>query len=99
IKHTVVGIVSQRLVRKRCECFPIGCDHCDSTGLYGRAAIGEMLLVTPELRSCLNASHSMDIPKDVLMSHYISLKESGEEALRNGLTTAVEVNRYCRDTK
>lgn len=97
IKHTVVGIVSQRLVRKRCDCFPTGCDHCDSTGLQGRAAIGEMLLVTPELRGYLKASHTIEIPSTVLKSHYISLKESGEAALSKDITTASEVNRYCGD--
>ncbi|QOL19856.1 GspE/PulE family protein [Candidatus Bodocaedibacter vickermanii] len=99
IKHTVVGIVSQRLVRKRCECFPTGCDHCDSTGLYGRAAIGEMLLVTPALRSYMQASHTIEIPSDILMSHYISLKESGDAAIGNAITTAVEVSKYCGDVK
>jgi type II secretory ATPase GspE/PulE/Tfp pilus assembly ATPase PilB-like protein len=97
IKHTVVGIVSQRLVRKRCECFPTGCEHCDSTGLHGRAAIGEMLRVTPELRKVLHSTTDMDIPQAVLNSHYISLKESGESAIRNAITTAAEVNRYCGD--
>jgi type II secretory ATPase GspE/PulE/Tfp pilus assembly ATPase PilB-like protein len=97
IKHTVVGIVSQRLVRKRCECFPTGCVHCDSTGLYGRAAIGEMLHVTPELRKLLHSTNDMDIPQEVLNSHYISLKESGESAIRNAITTAAEVNRCCGD--
>jgi type II secretory ATPase GspE/PulE/Tfp pilus assembly ATPase PilB-like protein len=97
IKHTLVGIVSQRLVRKRCECFPVGCDRCDSTGLYGRAAIGEMLLVTAELRKHLDSAHTMDIPKKVLESHYISLKESGAEAIEKGLTTHAEIKRYCGD--
>jgi type II secretory ATPase GspE/PulE/Tfp pilus assembly ATPase PilB-like protein len=98
IKHTVVGIVSQRLVRKRCDCFPKGCEHCDSTVLYGRAAIGEMLLVTPEIRNLLQSSHATDIPQDVLSSHYISLKESGDAAISNNITTETEVNRYCGGT-
>lgn len=95
IKHTLVGIVSQRLVRKRCECFPVGCDRCDSTGLYGRAAIGEMLLVTAELRKHLNSAHILDIPQEILISHYLSLKESGDEAVAKGLTISAEIKRYC----
>lgn len=97
IKHTLVGIVSQRLVRKRCDCFPVGCNRCNSTGLHGRAAIGEMLLVTPGLRKHLNSAHIMDIPPNVLASHYISLEESGDDAVKKGLTTAAEIKRYCGD--
>lgn len=63
----------------------------------GRAAIGEMLLVTAELRKHLDSAHMMDIPKKVLESLYISLKESGDEAVEKGITTDAEIKRYCGD--
>lgn len=94
IKHTVVGIVSQRLVRKLCECSAAGCIKCDFTGFLGRMAIAEILSVTPDLRQHLNTSHGVEISSDVLQKHYISLKESGDAAIRNKLTSDLEVNRY-----
>lgn len=95
IKHTVVGVVSQRLVRKQCRCFPKGCDVCDSTGLHGRAAIGEMLWLTPELRSYLHHYDTSQIPKEALQNYYISLKEAGMEAVEANITTIQEIKRYC----
>lgn len=95
IKHTVVGLVSQRLVKKRCNCFPEGCEKCDFTTFYGRVAIGEMLWMTPQLRSYLKPNAVAEIPEEILKKHYLSLKEAGEQAVNAGLTTTVEVKRYC----
>lgn len=95
IKHTAVGIVSQRLVRKVCECSSQGCLKCDQTGFFGRMAIAEILAITPELRHYLNGSHWVQIPQDILSKFYISLRASGDEAIHNQLTTDTEVNRHC----
>lgn len=95
IKHTVVGIVSQRLVRKVCECSSQGCIKCDHSGYYGRMAIAEILAITPELRQHFSGSHGVQIPDDILNKSYISLRASGNEAIKNKLTTDMEVNRYC----
>jgi len=95
IKHTVVGIVSQRLVRKRCLCFPKGCEICDSKGLYGRASIGEMVWITPELRSYLNHYDISQVPDSILKKYYISLKEAGLAAVKANVTTIEEIRRYC----
>jgi type II secretory ATPase GspE/PulE/Tfp pilus assembly ATPase PilB-like protein len=97
IKHTVVGIVSQRLVRKRCPCFPKGCMQCESTGLYGRAAIGEILWITSELRPYLNNHEISNIPAELLNKHYISLRKAGIEAVNSHITTLHEIKRYCGD--
>jgi type IV pilus assembly protein PilB len=95
IKHTVVGIVSQRLVRKVCECSSQGCIKCDQTSFFGRMAIAEILAITPELRHYLNGSHGVQIPQDILSNAYISLRSSGDEAIHNQLTTKTEVSRHC----
>lgn len=97
IKHTVAGIVSQRLVRKVCECNPTGCIKCDYTGYFGRMAIAEILAITPDLRHHLTAAHGANIPKEILNTTYLSLRASGDEAIQNQLTTDIEVNRYCGD--
>lgn len=99
IKHTVVGMVSQRLVRKCCACFPKGCETCDSTGLYGRAAIGEMLWIAPELRGYLHHYDPNQIPGDILKKYYISLKEAGVHAAKANITTIEEIKRYCGETE
>ncbi|MCP5322578.1 MAG: type II/IV secretion system protein [Candidatus Paracaedibacteraceae bacterium] len=99
IKHTVVGLVSQRLVRKRCMCYPKGCDACDGAGLKGRIAIGEMLWITSEMREHMYYEGGVrQIPKTVLEKHYISLEEAAREAENEKLTTLEQIKRYCGET-
>lgn len=97
IKHTLVGLTAQRLVRTRCDCFPNGCSKCNNTGFYGRTAIGEMLWITPELRQYLSPNDNLSIPNDSLDKHYISLSEAGTIAVNTHQTTIEEIKRYCGD--
>lgn len=93
IRHTVVGMVSQRLVRKRCSCTTHGCSHCNHTGYHGRLAIGEMLWVTPQVRQHLTPDNSM-LSQDILSEHYISLQDAGHIAVQHQWTTDDELKRY-----
>ena len=53
---TLRGVLSQRLVRANCRvCLGNGCAECNETGLCGRMAISEMLVMTPELASSVSA--------------------------------------------
>ncbi len=58
----LVGVVSQRLVRRLCpDCGGKGCEACAGFGLHGRIALAEVLdLRDPEARQKLAAASSME---------------------------------------
>ncbi len=69
-----------------------GCAACGQTGYRGRAAIFELLLVTPEVRSLVHArSEEARILAAARRHGLITLREDGLAKVRAGLTTLEEV--------
>jgi type II secretory ATPase GspE/PulE/Tfp pilus assembly ATPase PilB-like protein len=95
IKQTLVGVASQRLIRKVCvKCKGVGCKSCKETGLLGRTAIGEFLLLTNEVRAKLSSANLYNICDDLSGDVYISLEESANQAVSLGMTTDAEIIKY-----
>lgn len=71
-----------------------GCMNCGNTGYSGRVAIYEFVLVTKELRSAILSGALNDELVEIAKGQgMISLKDSCQELLLNGITSAKEAMR------
>ena len=103
-KNSFSLIIAQRLIRIRCPfCKPSltesfsetiqPCQHCHQ-GYNGRTGIFECLDITDELISILLTKSSKNKMNDFLRkNHWISLRDIGQEKIRNGVTTHEELER------
>jgi type IV pilus assembly protein PilB len=97
IASSISLITAQRLIRKlcvHCKDFPTqGCEHC-TDGYAGRMAIHEILPMTEEMAELVFQGSSIKTLKECAKKQgMISLKESGDCAVRNGLTTEIEIKK------
>ncbi|CUH94082.1 hypothetical protein P22_0144 [Propionispora sp. 2/2-37] len=73
-----------------------GCARCGNTGYWGRMAIHEIMLLSPQLRRHISERLSLDEIKAVAVSEgMITMQEDGIAKAINGLTTASEVVRVA----
>jgi len=88
-------IIAQRLVRRLCEsCHGKGCAVCNQTGYKGRVAIIETLKISPKIEELINTKGSVsDYEKVAREQGMVTMHEDGMEKVKQGLTTADEVNR------
>lgn len=71
-----------------------GCLNCGNTGYSGRVAIYEFVLVTKELRSAILSGKSNDELIDIAKKQgMVTLKDSCQELLLNGITSIREATR------
>lgn len=73
----------------------VGCDKCNNIGYKGRAAIMEALYFDKEIRSMILESGSeideMGIKEYAMSQGMLSLRGSGRERIKSGITTIEEV--------
>lgn len=90
-------IAAQRLVRKQCfHCSGLGtnCGMCRGAGFYGRQALVELLVVTPEIASLIgSAAEHKNILAEAKNSGFIPLREQGELMIQQGVSTKKEMQR------
>jgi len=71
-----------------------GCIECNNTGYKGRTAIFEFLAVDDEMSSLIaRAAPKSELAKQAKLLGMKSLKESGIDKVKNGITTLEEVIR------
>ncbi len=71
-----------------------GCDYCNNTGYKGRMGLYEMMLLNDELRDQIMARASSNVLRETCRKHGMrSLRESGEMAIYEGITSIEEVAR------
>ncbi len=71
-----------------------GCERCNSTGYKGRVACVEVLDVSDEVREMiLSGASSIEIKRKGLEEGMTSLRRSGLQKIKDGLTTIEEVLR------
>jgi type IV pilus assembly protein PilB len=71
-----------------------GCDVCSGTGYKGRVAIYEVLALCPELRDMvLSGGSAVEIKRRAIQQGMRTLRMSGLDKLREGMTTIEEVVR------
>ena len=67
---------------------------CSGTGYKGRIAIYEVLSLTPELRDLvLSGTSALEIKRAAIQQGMRTLRMSGLEKLKEGITTVQEVVR------
>ena len=71
-----------------------GCDICNNTGYKGRIGLFELLMMTNEMREMiLNKCNADDLRDKACENGMITLRQSGEEFIHHGITTAEEIIR------
>jgi type IV pilus assembly protein PilB len=71
-----------------------GCEACSGTGYKGRIAIYEVMTVSPDLRDMvLRGGSALEIKRGAVRDGMRTLRMSGLEKLKEGITTIEEVVR------
>lgn len=71
-----------------------GCNVCNNTGYKGRVGLYEVMEVTDEIRELiLVGASALELRKKAIEEGMITLRASGLEKMRQGITTAEEVLR------
>ena len=71
-----------------------GCPTCNNTGYRGRVGLYEVMEISDEIRELILAgASSMELKKKAIDEGMISLRLSGLQKVRDGLTTVEEVVR------
>lgn len=109
LSSALVGVVSQRLVRKTCDdCAgagaaagteeePKSCRRCNGTGYRGRVGIFEYLQVEQTIRQAITESADNATMNQLARRNGMrSLQEDGQAKVIAGITTPEEVARVCR---
>lgn len=74
-----------------------GCQHCHF-GYTGRIGLYELLPISPSLAEIIMAGgHSLELLQMALNEGLQTLRRSGLNAVRNGLTSLEEINRVTRE--
>ena len=91
----VRGVLAQRLLRRSCtECTAAGCDTCAGTGYRGRVVAAEWAGMDDALRRAVLARGDGEELRAALVDdERVTLRESAQELVRQGLTTDEEVRR------
>jgi type IV pilus assembly protein PilB len=71
-----------------------GCDRCSSTGYKGRIALYEVLEVNDSIRELiLSGASAIELRQQSIEDGMITLRGSGRQKIRDGVTTIDEVMR------
>lgn len=71
-----------------------GCDNCSNTGYKGRIALYEVMKIGDEIREMiLSGASAYEIRQKALQLGMVSLRGSGLQKIRDGVTSAEEVMR------
>lgn len=71
-----------------------GCEYCGDTGYRGRAAIIELLNLTPKIRDMItNKASFLELQKTAIDEGMETLRQSAIRMMLNGETTLEEINR------
>jgi type IV pilus assembly protein PilB len=73
---------------------PKGCPSCNNTGYKGRTALFEVLEVTEDIKEMiLSKAQTRDIKKKAMEQGMLTLRQSGLEKIKKGITSVEEVLR------
>ncbi|GAB4392764.1 MAG: type IV-A pilus assembly ATPase PilB [Gammaproteobacteria bacterium] len=76
---------------------PQGCDHC-TNGYKGRVGLYEILYMTPTLgQLVMEGGNALQLAQQAAQEGMITLRQSGLQKVRNGLTSLEEINRVTKD--
>jgi general secretion pathway protein E len=99
LSSSLLGVLAQRLLRKRCTaCTGKGCDACGQSGYQGRTGIFELLTTNDEMRALIHSQASEAKLREAALRNGLTLmREDGERLVRLGISTEEELIRVTRD--
>jgi general secretion pathway protein E len=99
LSSSLLGVLAQRLVRKRCNaCQGAGCAACGQTGYQGRTGIFELLTTNDQIKALVHDKASEAQLRDTAQRQGMrSLREDGQRLVDSGVTTLEELVRVTRD--
>ena len=95
ILDSLIGVIGQRLVKKKCQkCMGESCDEC-SSGYSGRISINEVLMLNQDVRNILKednhlGSETKNKLKMLNQKCFINFVEDANEKIENGLISERE---------
>lgn len=107
IANTLKSIISQRLIRKLCDCKtfdeksntykPQGCEDCNYEGYKGRVIVYEILDINEKISSMIAQNSNTDeILKYAKELGYQDLKDNAKDILNSGLSSIEEVYKVVK---
>ncbi len=99
LSSSLLGVLAQRLVRKRCTaCSGSGCAQCGHTGYAGRTGVFELLVTDDAIRAQIHNQASEAAIRDAaLASGMVLMRDDGQRLVDAGITTREELLRVTRD--
>ena len=99
LSSSLLGVLAQRLVRKRClHCQGAGCAECAHSGYQGRTGIFELLVTDDALRALIHSQASeAELRSAALAGGMVLMRDDGARLVTAGVTTAEELLRVTRD--
>ena len=99
LSSSLLGVLAQRLVRKRCKhCQGQGCPACGQTGYAGRTGIFELLVATDEVRAQIHhRAAEAELRTTALAQGMVLMRNDGQRLVDAGITSAQELLRVTRD--
>jgi len=99
LSSSLLGVLAQRLVRKRCHsCQGAGCDACGHTGYAGRTGVFELLVASDEIRAQIhNRAAEAQLRETALTQGMVLMRDDGQRLVDAGITSAEELLRVTRD--
>ena len=99
LSSSLLGVLAQRLVRKRCTaCHGAGCAACGQTGYAGRTGIFELLVATDEVRAQIHhRAAEAELRATALTQGMVLMRHDGQRLVDAGITSAEELLRVTRD--
>lgn len=95
LSNSVIGMMSQRLIRKVCDCCKgRGCEICNQTSYHGRIAIAEILKVEGSLKSIMATSYDSGKLSSWAAENGVRvMADYAAQLVAAGITTKEEINR------
>jgi len=92
------GLLNAGFKKKECSSLKlfkgVGCEHCSETGYKGRVGLYEAMVVDDEMKELiLSGGSSYELAQKAVENGMITLRQSGLQKIRDGLTTIEEVVR------
>jgi general secretion pathway protein E len=99
LSSSLLGVLAQRLVRKRCaRCQGRGCAHCAQSGYSGRTGVFELLVADEEIRRLVHERASeAGVRQAALAGGMQLMREDGKRLVDAGVTSEEELLRVTRD--
>jgi general secretion pathway protein E len=99
LSSSLLGVLAQRLVRKRCtSCAGAGCEACGHTGYAGRTGVFELLVASDEIRAQIhNRAAEAQLRDTALQQGMVLMRDDGQRLVDAGITSAEELLRVTRD--